>query len=155
MATTNQLKANKENAKLAGVKSITGKNKVRFNSMKHGLSSNKLVFIKGYSFGDYEETEQDFKDLLEGYLASVLPANALEESFVIQIAKAMFKLSRCDYLESYAISETYSSDIDLEQIQRYRVSLENQALKFLRAIINIRSDLDLDLFCNPGGQEND
>ena len=40
-----QLEANRENAKLGGVKTEEGKAVSRYNAVKHGLLSDKVLFI--------------------------------------------------------------------------------------------------------------
>jgi hypothetical protein len=160
MATEKQILANQQNSSLAGVKTDQGKCKVRFNALKHGLSaSHTLAFKESFS-----ETYETYLEILEGFTSSLVPRNFFEASLVEQMARAYFKLQRCEYMEKLCFTEDrdlFSLSIEtkmetkmdsLKQIQvsRYRSQIEGQFYRAKNALLQYRSPKQLDLFCNEG-----
>lgn len=152
MATQAQIDANRENAKKAGVKTEGGKNKVRFNALKHGLTSKTIVRHLPF----FKENLKDYENLLGGLEESLNPRNAFEGTLVTMMATAIFKMQRCDRMEADSLDE-YSFEKEKLRIahnggfdltMRYRTSIDNQFFRALEALSASRSSKQLDLFRN-------
>ncbi|TKJ36311.1 MAG: hypothetical protein CEE38_12925 [Planctomycetes bacterium B3_Pla] len=85
-----QLKANKKNARKAGVKTPEGKAIVKYNALKHGLLAKEVVITVGEGAEDPEE----FNALLVDLKAQLAPAGTLEEMLVEKVAVAYWRLRR-------------------------------------------------------------
>ena len=87
MATTAQIKANRNNAALStGPRSVEGKQKVSTNATKHGLSGAHII-IHGEDPAQY--------DALRNELGHDLNPSGVTENFLVdQIAQAQWKLMR-------------------------------------------------------------
>lgn len=81
-----QLEANRENAKLGGVKTEDGKAVSRFNAVKHGLLSQE-VCIKG-------ESQADSEELGKALRVEFKPANEMEMILVERIIANTWRLKR-------------------------------------------------------------
>jgi hypothetical protein len=145
-----------------GVKTPEGKQKVRYNSFKHGLRSNALVTAPSV----LGETQEEYDQLFEDLKVSICPQSPFEEFCVHSIAKAMFKLRRAEALEASALYERtpsfewdmvkrdsrptlgISDSSQLELVMRYRIALNNEITKALSSIHNYRQFFQLDLFGN-------
>lgn len=104
-----QLAANRENAKLGGVKTEEGKARVRFNARKHGILSKLLT--------PYEEEvyEQYLDQLFEEYQ----PVSFMEEMLVERIAVYYLRLYRSgkaenEYLQSRLQPSTLTQLLDTD-----------------------------------------
>ena len=86
----NRLAANRENAKLGGVKTDEGKAVVRFNARKHGILS-RLI-------SDYEENV--YQQFLDQLFDELQPATSLEEMLVERIALCYLRLFRAGKAEN-------------------------------------------------------
>lgn len=93
-----QLKANKINAQLGGVKTEEGKVISRFNALTHGILRSSIT--------DYEQT--DFKNLYESLQTDFPPQNILEEIILERIAVSYVKMLRVSKAEAEFIKETTS-----------------------------------------------
>jgi hypothetical protein len=85
-----QLKANKKNARKAGVKTPEGKAIVKYNALKHGLLAKEVVITVGEGAEDPEE----FNALVEDLKTQLAPAGTLEEILVEKVAVAYWRLRR-------------------------------------------------------------
>ena len=93
MATINQIRANRNNAKKSsGPNTSEGKDRVRFNALVHGLRAESAV-IPG-------EDQTKFDQLLERLSAAWMPQDDMEKSLVEQIAVNQWKLARIDRSEA-------------------------------------------------------
>ena len=107
MATKAQIAANRKNAqKSTGPKTPEGKDAVRLNGLKHGLTSEILV-LPG-------ESVSDFEHLLDSLQAEHQPATPTEVILVRQMAMASWRLNRLLHMEA----------------AYYRVELENSEERF-------------------------
>src|ERR1700722_2776069 len=87
MATDKQTEANRHNAqKSTGPKTPEGRDAVRLNGLKHGLTAQTLI-LPG-------ESESDFQDLLDSYEAEPVPAPPTENALVTQLAMATWRMRR-------------------------------------------------------------
>src|SRR6266853_1410179 len=92
MATEKQFQANRQNAqKSTGPKTPEGRAAVRLNGVKHGLTAETIV-LKG-------ESEADFINLLDSLEAEHDPATPTEETLVVQLAMATWRLRRLYQVE--------------------------------------------------------
>lgn len=142
-----QLKANQENAKLGGVKTEEGKEAVKYNAIKHGLLSKKII-IEG-------ESEEEFKDLERGVLEELNPvgtmANLLADKIIVNIwrLKRLLVLERnvIDYArndqeelvlfddENQKIRKKEVNIVDsnfIDRILRYEVAIERSLYKAIK-----------------------
>ena len=93
MATEHQIEANRTNAqKSTGPKTPEGRDAVRLNGLKHGLTAATLV-LKG-------ESESDFESLLDSFDAEHRPSTPTEEALVRQMAMAQWRLRRLYHIEA-------------------------------------------------------
>lgn len=100
MTTDKQIEANKQNAIVStGPKSIEGKNLVSQNAIKHGIFAKDLII----SDGDGQENKQEYRELLEGLIASLNPAGQMECLLVEKIAVDFWRLRRVLRFETGSI----------------------------------------------------
>ena len=93
MSTEKQISANRLNAqKSTGPRTPEGRAAVRLNGVKHGLTAQTLV-LKG-------ESESDFTGLLDSFEAEHEPATPTEETLVMQLAMAAWRLRRLYHAEA-------------------------------------------------------
>ena len=93
MATQAQINANRKNAqKSTGPKTPQGRDAVRLNGLKHGLTSEILV-LPG-------ESKADFENLLASLEAEHQPATPTEVILVRQMAMASWRLQRLVHMEA-------------------------------------------------------
>lgn len=153
--TDKQLLANRNNAKLAGVKTEDGKKVIRHNSFKHGMTAQTLISKHAH----IEETEEGYLAVIEGFRASLRPQNYFEESLIESMAKAQFKLVRFDYCEAECLKETIGQGISwqiteehkkLETFLKYKQSLEAQFYRALEYLHRGRQVKQMDLFGSEG-----
>lgn len=91
MASEKQKQANKKNAKLSsGPKTPAGKSKVAKNAIQHGIFTKELVI----NAGDGKEDLDDYKALLDGLMADLLPQGIMESLLVEKIAVNYWRLRR-------------------------------------------------------------
>jgi hypothetical protein len=100
--TEKQLQANRRNARLStGPKTPEGKNRVRWNALKHGLLARSIVVPANGS----PENRTQFFYLLAQLHQQLQPVGILEEMLVEQIAVAYWRLRRALKAESGEIGE--------------------------------------------------
>ena len=152
METTNRkLEANRENAKLGGVKTERGKMKVRFNARKHGVLSN---LISKYEEGIY-------KHYLEQLFAEYKPQSFVEQVLVERIAVCYLRLYRSgkaeqEFMQSkfdpsvidsalHQIEGGYVSTLGYEDVGhlntvylRYETTIENRMYKAIHELERLR-----------------
>src|ERR1700683_3849178 len=93
MATDKQTEANRHNAqKSTGPKTPEGRDAVRLNGLKHGLTAQTLI-LPG-------ESEADFQDLFDSYEAEHEPATPTENALVTQLAMATWRMRRLYHVEA-------------------------------------------------------
>ncbi len=112
-----QLEANRNNAKFGGVKTAEGKEKVRYNAMKHGLLA-KHVVIDG-------DDKAEYLALCSGLYSELSPKNELEKIMVERIITNTWRLRRCLQIEmslmSYQRDDDFATlDVSGKECQRER-----------------------------------
>ncbi|NQY74198.1 MAG: hypothetical protein HRT90_05480 [Candidatus Margulisbacteria bacterium] len=159
--THKQLTANRRNARQGGIKTVEGKQKIRFNARKHGILANILA--------NYEnEFHQNYVDHL---FDEFKPQNTLEELLVERIAIHYLKLFRLSKAEGEHIrfslkekvldfSDSMFDDEDkmslsnnqfetlLNLYQRYETTTENRLYRALKELKELRSPEQMGLFGN-------
>lgn len=152
MTSERKIQANRENAKLAGVKTENGKSISRFNSFKHGLRAEALLSKSE----NLKESEEEYLLIVEGLRNSLKPQNYFEESLLESMAKAQFKLRRFDVLEATSIEKNlrkfgsiWEAEAELSRLSnflKYKQSLEAQFYRALEFFHRHRHFHQLDLF---------
>lgn len=149
MATEKQIKANRENAKLAGVKTAEGKAIARHNSFKHGLRAKDLLA----AFADIPDAEVALDKILKSLQESFSPQNGFEEVLVGRMALAQFKQSLGDQLElqSFEHRETWKLGLAI----KYRNALDAQFYRAYAILMQSRQQQQsLDSFVPTGGNND-
>jgi hypothetical protein len=132
-----QLEANRQNAKLGGVKTEEGKKKSKFNAIKHGLFS-KEVLLEG-------EDAETLSNLQQNLMKELKPASYLELILVQRIISGIWRLKRV-LLAEREIIENELKDNSLE-------SLSSETTKNVGKVFH--SDLSYrDSFTKLGKYEN-
>ncbi len=90
--TEKQLKANRNNAKLGGVKTDKGKAVSKLNAIKHGLLSEGIL-LQG-------ESESGIAQLRQSILRQYKPQGAIEEFLVSKIVSYIWRLNRAVKIET-------------------------------------------------------
>ena len=155
--TEKQLEANRQNAKLGGVKTETGKNVSKFNALKHGLLSKKVLLEK--------ENEETLVALGKKIRSEVRPQTEVEEILTDRIVSNIWRLRRAltvereamDFHKKNGLEEDdilieYSrrqkerkanvemiTNGDLERITRYETTIERSIYKALHELQRIQS----------------
>jgi hypothetical protein len=97
-----KIAANRKNAlRSTGPKTEEGKNKVRLNSLRHGLLSREVVIEKG----DCKENRAEYDALLESLVAERQPVGMIEEMLVDRIASCYWRLRRAIRCEVGGLGE--------------------------------------------------
>jgi hypothetical protein len=86
-----KIEANRRNAKLStGPRTESGKNRSRYNAIKHGIFSRDML----RSWGLGKEDTKEFDNLLASLLEDLKPVGAMEEILVERIAVCLWRLKR-------------------------------------------------------------
>lgn len=132
MTTEKQIQANRENAKLGGVKTEEGKEISKYNALKHGLLSDK-VLVKGESRAELEELRtrliNDFK-----------PKTEIERLLVDRVASNFWRLRRAMSKDEDILSICETFSIKSETLMRYETMLEKGIYKVLRELRQIQAN---------------
>lgn len=151
-----QLEANRQNAKLGGVKTDEGKAISRFNALKHGLLS-KEVLLKSENLDDLEELGKNLRQELK-------PASQIEMIFVEKLIADVWRLKRalrvekemieddCKETENYlggmnpkkGLGEAFNCNFvnsdTYGKFTRYYVSIEKSIVKTLHELQELQSE---------------
>jgi hypothetical protein len=126
-----QLIANRENAKLGGVKTEAGKEISKLNAVTHGLLT-KVAVVHG-------EDPDLLKRLRDNLIAELEPVGELETFLVERIATGIWRLRRAvnaesanlqsgkDFGERYPFREAHVKGWD--KLNRYETMIERQVYK--------------------------
>ena len=148
-----QLEANRENAKLGGVKTEEGKAVSKYNALKHGILS-KEVLLKGedektlIEIGKKLRTELEPQTELELVLVDRITANVWRLKRVMQIEREMIDDDRSttDYLGNAkektlgeALSYDFSNNDTYGKLIRYEASIERGIYKALHELQRIQA----------------
>jgi len=148
-----QLEANRENAKLGGVKTEEGKAVSKYNALKHGLLS-KEVLLKGeeektlIEVGKRLRMELEPQTELEMVLVDRITANVWRLRRVMQIEREMmdedrndmgFSLSNSKKTLGGAISHDFANYDTYGKLIRYESSIERGIYKALHELQRIQA----------------
>ena len=85
-----QLIANRENAKLGGVKTESGKDVAKFNALKHGILSKSTIITTG----DGEEDIEMFEAITDRLVQDFQPVGLAEEILIDRMVSSYWRLQR-------------------------------------------------------------
>jgi len=102
MTTEKQIEANRQNAKLGGVKTPEGKAISRYNALKHGLLS-KEVLLEG-------EDEESLIELRKKLYRELKPASEIEIILIDRIVTNIWRLKRAMRVEREMIIDDCKED---------------------------------------------
>src|SRR3989338_6297019 len=148
-----QLEANRENAKLGGVKTEEGKAVSKYNAIKHGLLS-KEVLLEGegektlVEMGKKLRAELEPQTELELVLVDRITANVWRLRRVMQIEREMMNNDRftTDYLGKTiektlgeALSYDFANNDTYGKLIRYEASIEKGIYKALHELQRLQA----------------
>jgi hypothetical protein len=107
MLSQKQLEANRQNAKLGGVKTEGGKTVSKYNALKHGLLVQEVAIAS--------EDKARLQELLDGLRASLQPQGELEDILTDRIVANLWRLKRCMQVEN-GIIEYNRNDMRVDLI---------------------------------------
>jgi len=132
MATEKQIEANRENAKLGGVKTEEGKAVSKYNALRHGLLSEKVLIKK--------ESQAEIEELGKKLRADLQPKSAIEILLVDRIIANFWRLRRAMGLEKESVMSDYKGlDNDADIFFRYEAMLERGIYKALHELQRIQA----------------
>jgi hypothetical protein len=127
-----QLEANRQNAQLGGVKTEEGKTISKYNAVKHGLLSDKVLF------GNENKAELD--ELKEKIKNDLRPCSEMELLLADRITANFWRLRRTMEVEK---KDTLSSSGGLmyqpEKVFRYEIMLERGIYKALHELQRLQA----------------
>jgi hypothetical protein len=130
-----QLNANRQNALLGGVKTEDGKEKSKYNALKHGLFSDKVLVDT--------EDPSELDRLKEQVIDGLKPSNGVEKIFVDRVVANLWRLRRVMDIEKTEILSSFGGMMyDADRVLRYEAMLENSIFKALRELRNYREKAD-------------
>jgi hypothetical protein len=138
MVSEKQLIANRENAKLGGVKTEAGKAIVKHNAVKHGLTAKEVV---GRS-----EDPKVYTQLLNNLQAELAPQGEIETQLVDRIAFCLWRLKRCARMETDMMADEwqdgsfnfYSYLVKWQNVSRYETTIERQMYRAMQELERIQ-----------------
>jgi hypothetical protein len=151
-----QIQANRENAKLGGVKTEEGKAISKYNALKHGLLSKEVLLA--------DEDEKILIELGKRIRSELKPAGELEVLLADRITANMWRLKRLlkveaatmerqrqfqlrqelnfevhqDQIERKAIQDMIAND-HIEKLLRYETSIERGVYKALHELQRLQA----------------
>jgi len=130
-----QLEANRENAKLGGVKTEEGKAVSKYNAIKHGILSQE-VLLKG-------EDEKSLIELGKKLRTELKPETEIELLLVDRIASNIWRLKRALGFEEndvlYEFNGKFGLKNDADLFFRYEIMLERSIYKALHELQRIQA----------------
>jgi hypothetical protein len=147
--TEKQLEANRENAKLGGVKSEEGKEVSKLNAMKHGILS-KEVLLK-------DENEDELVELGKKLRQELKPVGELEMIMVERVISGTWRLKRAlrgetemienDMMDIFGGEKTFGHALTISfansdsygKFTRYETSIERSIFKALHELQRLQA----------------
>jgi hypothetical protein len=124
---------NRRNAqKSTGPRTPEGKNRSKFNALKHGMTAKTLVLP------DEDANVLQFR--LESWVADLQPQNDVEKSLVEQAVHASWRLDRANRAEAAQPTDLLSFDASAEgeRLRRYLFSCSRSLFRSLATLIQVR-----------------
>jgi hypothetical protein len=128
-----QIDANRENGKKGGVKTPEGKAITRYNALKHGFLSDKIL-MKG-------EKRAELEAMLQRLKSDLKPQSEVELLLVDRIVSNVWRLRRLLALEEKETRNTYNGglDRDADLFFRYETMLERGIYKALHELQRLQA----------------
>jgi len=125
--TEKQLIVNQTNAKLGGVKTEEGKEKIRLNALKHGLLSSQVLLD--------DENEEELAVLENNVREQFLPVGEFELILTDRIITNAWRLKRSIKIES-SLMEYERNDFDMydQEFSDAKQKKRNQHAKLIKNI---------------------
>lgn len=132
MSSEKQIEANRQNAKLGGVKTEEGKAVSKNNALKHGLLSKEVLFKK--------EDGQCLIELGKRLRSEIKPSGELEILLTDRIIANFWRLRRAMGLEKESvISEYRGLENNADIFFRYETMLERSIYKALHELQRLQA----------------
>ncbi|MBA7494860.1 hypothetical protein ES702_05438 [subsurface metagenome] len=132
MTSEKQLKANRQNAKLGGVKTEEGKAISKYNALKHGLLSEKVLIGK--------ESKRELEELDKKVREDLKPRSEIEMLLVDRMVANFWRLRRAMTKEEESVFSDYKGmENDADIFFRYETMLERGIYKALHELQRIQS----------------
>ncbi|HXY74627.1 MAG TPA: hypothetical protein VEH58_04820 [Dehalococcoidales bacterium] len=139
MVSDKQIAANRENAKLGGVKTKEGKQAIRLNAVTHGLLSKEVV-LPG-------EDSHLMKELRDRLMTEYDPQGEMETILVERIVSSIWRLRRMLMAETKLIAIGYDllaayTVVDVARTQtlsRYETMIERQLYKAMHELERLQA----------------
>ena len=112
-----------------GPRTLMGKNFVRYNALKLGLVSERIVVLPGEKSDEFESMKLDLQSRFG-------PENQLEQDLVRNVAVLVWKLRRCAALQ-FPLLPTVA-DARWRTVRRYEGALHRQLQEVLRELSSIQ-----------------
>lgn len=119
-----QLEANRENAKLGGVKTDGGKEVSKYNALKHGILTKDIILS--------EENESELVDYGRKIRTELKPANEMEMLFVERIIVNTWRLKRALKAEKQMIEHDMQGEKNFGAALSYDFANYDSYGKFTR-----------------------
>ena len=116
MVTPKQLKANRKNAKLGGIKTTEGKMRSKMNALKHGILSNEILLD-----GDFQENPLEFEEIKNNVCKTYKPEGVMEEFCVQRIIYGIWRMRRAIKAEKGIIQS--STNLFISEKERKRAQI--------------------------------
>lgn len=127
-----QLEANRQNAKLGGVKTEAGKAVSRYNALKHGLLSEQVLIEN--------ESREELEGLGKRVRADLKPRSEVEMLLVDRIIANFWRLKRAMTKEQVSVFSGYKAmNDDANMFFRYETMLERGIYKALHELQRIQA----------------
>ncbi len=128
-----QLEANRENAKLGGVKTEEGKAISKYNALRHGLLCEKALLE-----GEDEEALLELEKRLRNELK---PSMEIELLLIDRIAANIWRLKRALGMEKGEVISSIGGSLiyDPDKFFRYEIMLERSIYKALHELQRIQA----------------
>ena len=144
-----QIKANRENAKLGGVKSEEGKEISKLNAIKHGILSKEVLLN--------DENEDDLVELGKKLRQELKPVGELEMIMVERVVSGTWRLKRAlrgetEMIESdmtdivfgektfgHALASSFANSDSYGKFTRYETSIERSIFKALHELQRLQA----------------
>lgn len=132
MTTEKQIQANKKNAKLGGVKTEEGKAVSKYNALKHGLLSDKVLMEN--------EKKREMEDLMQKVKEDLRPCSEIEILLVDRIVANFWRLRRAMKIEHQEVlSMTGGLMYECDKFFHYETMLERGIYKALHELQRIQA----------------
>jgi hypothetical protein len=134
MVSEQQLIANRENAKLGGVKTAAGKAIVKYNAVKHGLTAKEVVVRS--------EDPEGYTQLLDNLNAECAPQGEIETQLVCRIAFCIWRLKRGARMEADMLADDWKYSRPYftsylhswPHLSRYETTIERQMYRAMQEL---------------------